>query len=279
MNGGPSIQLVNVGYGGPPAQIPALGLGVYQVPTRDALNCVSAALQAGYRHIDTAHVYRNEAEVGQAVLESGIPREEIFVTTKLWNSDQGYQNTLRAIDASLKDLGLDYVDLYLIHSPLPVQQRLPTWKAMEEILKSGKAKSIGVSNYGVRHLRELLANCTIRPSINQLELHPFNTRNELVEFCEKEKIVLEAYSPLTRGRRLDHPGLLEIAKNYKKSAAQILIKWCLQRGFVVLPKSVTPQRIVENAEVFDFEITQSDMKKLNSFDEYLVTGWDPTKAV
>ncbi|CAM6085722.1 unnamed protein product [Calypogeia fissa] len=276
MSGGHLIQLVNAGYGGAPVQIPALGLGVYQVPPREAVKCVAAGLKTGYRHIDTAHLYGNESEVGQAVRESGIPREEIFVTTKLWNSDHGYQNTLRAFDRSLKEFGLDYIDLYLIHSPIPMQQRLNTWRAMEQILKSGKVKSIGVSNYGVKHLKELLANCEIRPSVNQLELHPFNTRNELVAFCEKEGIVLEAYSPLTRGRRLRHPGLLEIAKKYNKSAAQVLVKWCLQRGFMVLPKSVKPERIVENAQVFDFEITENDMKKLNSFDEHLAVGWDPT---
>jgi diketogulonate reductase-like aldo/keto reductase len=212
MSGGPLIKLVNGGYNGAPVSIPALGLGVFQVPSRDAVKCVTTALKAGYRHIDTAHLYGNEAEVGQchsitlqlilaivcdysefvevlfrlhytkrfswmvfgfvrageAIRNSGIPREEIFVTTKLWNSDHGYQNALRAFDRSFKELDLDYVDLYLIHSPIPVQQRLNTWKAMEQILKSGKAKSIGVSNYGIKHLKELLANCEIRPSCNQV---------------------------------------------------------------------------------------------------------------
>ncbi|KAL2611203.1 hypothetical protein R1flu_022895 [Riccia fluitans] len=270
------LKLINIGHGGPTVEIPMLGLGVWQASPKETVEAVSVALKNGYRHIDTACLYENEAAVGKAVRESGIPREEIFVTTKLWNSDHGYQRCLRAFETSLRELGLDYVDLYLVHSPMAVNQRLDTWRAMEQILKSGKAKSIGVSNYGIQHLQELFSNCKVRPSCNQVELHPFNTRTELVSFCEKEGIVLQAYSPLTQGRKLRHRGLVEIAKQYNKSPAQIMIKWCLQKNFVVLPKSTTPSRIIENISVFDFEISREDMAKLDSFDEGFVTGWDPT---
>ncbi|KAL3682423.1 hypothetical protein R1sor_000445 [Riccia sorocarpa] len=241
-----TLKLINKGHGGPAVEIPAVGLGVWQA-------------------------------IGKAMRDSGIPREEIFVTTKLWNSDHGYQKCLRAFERSLKQLGLDYVDLYLVHSPLS-RERVDTWRAMEQILQSGKARSIGVSNYGVHHLKELMANCKVLPSCNQVELHPFNTRTELVSFCEKEGIVMQAYSPLTQGRKLKHRGLVEIAKRYKKSPAQIMIKWCLQKKFVVLPKSVTPSRIIENISVFDFDISKEDMAKLDSFDEYFVSGWDPTTS-
>lgn len=274
--GSMSLELVHKGFDGPPVAIPKLGLGVYQVPPRDALQATAQALKYGYRHIDSAALYRNEKAVGQAVRESGIPREEVFVTTKVWNSDQGYQNTLRAFDRSLNELGLGYVDLYLVHSPLPTQKRLDTWKAMEEILRSGKAKAIGVSNYGVHHLKELFANCKIRPSVNQIQLHPFGTHTELVKFCEKEGIVVEAYSPLTQGMRLKDRTLNQIAKEHNRSPAQILIRWCLQKNFVVLPKSVTPSRILENSQVFDFNISETNMAKLDSLDEGWYCGWDPT---
>ncbi|KAJ7547206.1 hypothetical protein O6H91_08G074800 [Diphasiastrum complanatum] len=271
------VQIVNVGFDGPSVKIPLLGLGVYQVPVEATMQAVSLALQHGYRHIDTAHIYGNERAVGLGVKNSGIPREEVFITTKLWDSDQGYQNTLEAFNQSLKELGVDYVDLYLVHTPSQKNLRLQTWEAMEAILKSGKAKSIGVSNYGIHHLKELFAHSKIKPSINQLEIHPFNTKTELVQFCEKENIVLEAYSPLTRGQRLDHPTVVEIAKHYVKSPAQILLRWALQKNFVVLPKSINPLRVVENAQVFNFEISSSDMANLDSLNENLVTvGWDPT---
>lgn len=271
-----SVELLHKGYDGPAVSIPMLGLGVYQVPPRDASQATKLALETGYRHIDSAALYRNEQAVGRAVRESGIPREQIFVTTKVWNSDQGYQNTLRAFDRSLNELGLGYVDLYLVHSPMPAESRLDTWKAMEDILRSGKAKAIGVSNYGVHHLKELFANCKIRPSVNQIQLHPFGTHEQLVKFCEKEGIVLEAYSPLTQGRRLNDRTLVKIAKEYNKSPAQILIRWCLQKNFVVLPKSVTPQRILENSQVFDFNISDENMAKLDGLDEGWYCGWDPT---
>eukprot|EP00243_Klebsormidium_subtile_P002174 TRINITY_DN1416_c0_g1_i2.p1 TRINITY_DN1416_c0_g1~~TRINITY_DN1416_c0_g1_i2.p1 ORF type:complete len:316 (+),score=34.82 TRINITY_DN1416_c0_g1_i2:97-948(+) len=258
-------------------KIPRIGLGVFQsAPGPETEEAVACALQEGYRHIDTAALYRNEASVGAAIRNSGIPREEIFVTTKLWNSDHGYQQTLQAFQRSLVNLGLEYVDLYLVHSPMRVDKRLETWKAMETILKSGRARSIGVSNYGIHHLEELFANCTIRPSVNQVELHPYHTRTVLVDFCKRNGIALQAYSPLTKGRRLKDPALQEIAHRYHKTPAQLLLRWGLQKGFIVLPKSVTPQRILQNIQVTDFEISATDMAQLDSFNENLATGWDPT---
>ncbi|MCO5591311.1 hypothetical protein L7F22_045292 [Adiantum nelumboides] len=282
------LELVNVGHEGPSVTIPILGLGVYLMPPDAAFKAVSYALQQGYRHIDTAHLYQNEQAVGRAIRASKIPREEIFITTKLWNSDHGYASTLRACEQSLKELGVEYVDLYLVHSPLsPPQKRLDTWRAMEKILKSGKARSIGVSNYGVHHLKEIFSNCEIHPSINQVELHPFNMRKELVDFCRKENIVVEAYSPLTRGERLNEPALVkffenhnfnQIAEKHGKSTAQILIRWCLQKNVVTIPKSVKPTRILENSQVFDFELSASEIAKLDSLDEGFVVAWDPTKS-
>eukprot|EP00250_Pteridium_aquilinum_P008707 c18149_g1_i1 orf=284-1405(-) len=273
------LELVNAGHEGPSVSIPIVGLGVYLMPSDDAFKAVSCALQHGYRHIDTAHLYGNEKAVGDAIRASNIPREEIFVTTKLWNSDHGYASTLKACDRSLKELRVDYVDLYLVHSPLsPPQKRLDTWRAMEKILKSGKARSIGVSNYGVHHLKELFSKCEVRPAINQVELHPFNVRKELVDFCLKENIVVEAYSPLTRGQRLNEPALVKIAENHGKTTAQVLIRWCVQKNYVTIPKSVKPARILENSQVFDFELTDSEMAKLDSFDEGFAVGWDPTKS-
>lgn len=272
------VELVNAGYQGLPLAIPVLGLGVFLMPVEATSQAVSFALEHGYRHIDTAHLYGNERAVGNAIRASKIPREEIFITTKLWNSDHGYASTLEAFDRSLKELGLEYVDLYLVHSPLAPRKRLDTWRAMEKILKSGKARSIGVSNYGVHHLKELFANCEIRPSINQVELHPFNLRKELVEFCHKENIVMEAYSPLTRGQRLSEPVVVKIAEKHTKTTAQILIRWCIQKNFVTIPKSVNPVRIVENSQVFDFELLDSEMAELDALDEGFVVAWDPTKS-
>lgn len=257
-------------------KIPRLGLGVFQASVSETEVAVGLALQEGYRHIDTAQLYRNEAAVGRAIRKSGIPREEIFVTTKLWNSDHGYQNTLKALHNSLKALDMDYVDLYLVHSPMRVDKRLETWRAMEDILSSGKARSIGVSNYGIHHLEELFAACGVHPSVNQVELHPWCTRQELVNYCQRAGIMLEAYSPLTKGRRLKDPVLLEIANRYKRTGAQVLIRWCLQHGYVTLPKSVTPARIASNAQVYAFTLSAADMAKLDALNSDFVTGWDPT---
>lgn len=260
--------------------IPQLGLGVWQ--TRAGAACetaVLAALEAGYRHIDTAAMYGNEESVGAAVRTSGIPRENIFVTTKLWNSDHG--NPERALETSLRKLKMDYVDLYLIH--YPVRERRRSWRALEALRVGGKARSIGVSNFTIRHLNELLAETKTVPAVNQVEFHPYLYQRDLLDFCAGRGIALEAYSPLTKGERLKDPKLVAVATKYSKSGAgkstaQILIRWALQHGLIVIPKSANRKRIFENADVFDFEISAADMQLLDGFNENLRTCWDPTDA-
>ena len=280
--------------------IPQLGLGVWQ--TRAGRTCeaaVLAALEAGYRHIDTAAAYDNEESVGAGIRASGIRREDIFVTTKLWNSDHG--DPEGALDASLRKLKMDYVDLYLIHFPVP--ERRKSWRVVEALQRQGKARSIGVSNYTISHLTELLAQASTVPAVNQVEFHPYLYQRDLLDFCLAKGIVIEAYSPLTHGKRLDDPRLVAIARKYSKpglqpasrwsklplmhevsrrfrikSPAQILIRWALQHHLVVIPKSARRGRILEDADVFDFEISQEDMQLLDGFDENLRTCWDPTHA-
>lgn len=255
--------------------IPQLGLGVWQAPrgqvTRTA---VANALRLGYRHIDTARIYGNEADVGAAVRDSGVPRAEIFITTKLWNDDQGYDDALRAFDASLARLGLDYVDLYLLHWPV-AGKRLDSWRALERIHAEKRARAIGVSNFLAPHLGELLARCNVPPAVDQIELTPFLQRRETVALCKQQGIVIEAYSPLTRGLRLGHPLLQHVASRLERSPAQVLLRWGLQHGYVVLPKSTRPERIAENAAVFDFELDGDTLGELDGLEENLVTGWDP----
>jgi len=257
-------------------EIPVLGLGVFQTPPgRVTQEAVKFALKVGYRHIDTARIYGNEEDVGRAVRESGVPREKVFVTTKLWNSDHGYDSALSACDASLRRLGLGYIDLYLIHWPVP-ELRSETWKALVELQRRGSCRAIGVSNYTVRHLQELLGSSDVAPAVDQVEFNPFLYQGELLRFCNGKEIQLEAYSPLTRGRKLNHPVVLDVAKKYSKSPAQVMIRWGLQHGLVVIPKSTRPERIKENSEVFDFEISPADMSRLDSLSENLHTVWDPT---
>jgi diketogulonate reductase-like aldo/keto reductase len=252
-------------------EIPRLGLGVYQTPPGEpTLHAVRYALNIGYRHIDTAWLYDNERDVGKAILESGIGREEVFISTKVWNSDQGYRSTLAACERSLKRLGLDYVDLYLIHWPVEGQNN-NTWKAMIQLLREGKTRAIGVSNYEICHLQEIFQNFDVIPSVNQVEFHPFLYQEKLLEFCKNNNIQLEAYSPLTRGQRLNHPTLVDLAKKYDKSPAQILIRWSLQHGLVVIPKSIRENRIRENIQVFNFQLEEEDMELLDSLNEDLHT--------
>jgi diketogulonate reductase-like aldo/keto reductase len=281
-------------------EIPRLGLGVWQV--RAGATCegaVLAALEAGYRHIDTASMYGNEESVGAAIRASGIPREQVFVTTKLWNSEHG--NPERALDISLRKLRLDYVDLYLIH--YPVRERRQSWRAMEAMRAKGKARSIGVSNFTIGHLRDLLAETRTVPAVNQVEFHPYLFQRDLLDFCAGKGIVIVAYSPLTQGKRLNDRKLVAVAKRYSsagpkpahhllelplahrfsrrpatKSTAQVLIRWALQHGLAVIPKSADRKRIFEDADVFDFEITAEDMQLLDSFNEDLRICWDPTNA-
>jgi diketogulonate reductase-like aldo/keto reductase len=234
------------------------------------VHTVRYALELGYRHIDTAKIHGNEIDVGIAVRESRINREEIFIITKLWNSDQGYDKTLSAFENSLQRLGLSYVDLYLIH--WPVQGKiLETWKAMIKILKVGKARAIGVSNYSIAELKETIQISDIIPAINQVEFHPFLYQKDLLDFCKNNRIQIESYSPLTRGKKLNHPLVKAISNKYGKTTAQILIKWNLQHGLVVIPKSIHENRILENSQVFDFRIEEKDMEALNSLNVNLQT--------
>lgn len=255
--------------------IPQVGLGVWQSPqgaaTQDA---VRDALELGYRHIDTARVYRNENDVGAAIAASSVPRDQIFVTTKLWNDDHGYDAALRALDKSLERLRLDYVDLYLIHWPV-AGLRKDSWRALETAFESGRARAIGVSNYLVPHLDELLGHAKHKPHVNQIELTPFLQRRDTYALCQREGIVVEAYSPLTRGERLTHPTLQSIATAVRRTPAQVLLRWGIQHGHVILPKSVHRDRIAENAALFDFSLDAAQMATLDNLEEGLVTGWDP----
>ena len=252
-------------------EIPYLGLGVYQSPPGEiTLRAVRYALKIGYRQIDTAELYGNEKDVGRALRESGIRREDVFITTKVWNSHQGYDSTLYACEGSLGRLGLSYVDLYLIHWPV---QGLgdETWRAMIKLLHQGKTRAIGVSNYSIRELNELLEKSDIVPAVNQVEFHPFLYQEDLLRFCKNNNIQLEAYSPLTRGKRLNHPKILELAKKYNKTLAQVLIRWSLQHNVIVIPKSIHEARIKENSQVFDFQLEPKDMKLLDSLNENFYT--------
>jgi diketogulonate reductase-like aldo/keto reductase len=257
-------------------RMPLLGLGTYHVPQGKAgVETVKFALKAGYRLIDTASLYGNEREVGEAVRESGIPREEIFVTTKLWNDDHGYDRAIRACERSLKQLGLEYIDLYLIHWPVS-GLRKDTWEAMVALKKEGKCHSIGVSNYTIRHLQELMGGSSTLPSVNQVEFNPFLYQKELLEFCKSKNIALEAYRPLANGSKLSNTVLRDIAKKHAGTSAQVMVRWSLQHGVIVIPKSVNQSRIVENSGAFGFVISEDDMAKLDSLHEDLRTDWDPT---
>lgn len=256
-------------------KMPILGLGVWQSAAgKETRNAVAAALEVGYRLIDTAKLYANERDVGASVRESGIPREDIFVTTKLWNDDHGYETAIRAFERSRRELGLEYVDLYLIHWPVP-GERDDSWRALVDLQKKGVARSVGVSNYTIRHLDQLLAANPVAPSVNQVEFHPFLFQRELLAHCQAKGIQLEAYSPLTRGSRLGHPTIKAIALKYARTPAQVLIRWSLQHGIVVIPKTVRPERIRENAAVFDFELRREDMETLDALDERSHTAWNP----
>lgn len=257
------------------ASIPQIGLGVWQADQgAETQGAVTAALELGYRHVDTARVYRNEVDVGAAIKASRVPRDQVFVTTKLWNDDQGYDAALRALDKSLGRLGLDYVDLYLIHWPV-AGKRADSWRALERAFEDKRARAIGVSNYLVPHLRELLATAKVAPHVNQIELTPFLQRRETRALCAEHRIVVEAYSPLTRGERFDHPVVRAAAKATGRSPAQVLLRWGIQHGHVVLPKSVRRERIAENAALFDFTLDAETMRALDGLEENLVTGWDP----
>jgi diketogulonate reductase-like aldo/keto reductase len=257
-------------------EIPRLGLGVYQsAPGRITQHAVRYALNIGYRHIDTAFIYGNESDVGKAVHKSGLQRDEVFITTKLWNTrDVQYDTALRSCEDSLRRLGLGYVDLYLIHWPVRGigNNTIEIWKAMVNLLREGKARAIGVSNFSIDDLKQILNDSDVLPAVNQVEFHPFLYQKDLLSFCDRNSIQLEAYSPLTRGMRLNHPTIVNIAKKYdNKTPAQILIRWSLQHNLVVIPKSIHEERILENSQVFDFELEDEDMKHLDSLNENLQT--------
>jgi len=249
--------------------MPQMGFGTWEItPDSAAESSVQAALTAGYRHIDTAKIYGNERGVGKAIRESGVPREDVFVTTKLWNSDHAFDSALHAIDESLAKLGLEYVDLYLVHWPQS-DARDEAWRAMQEIYKSGKAKAVGVSNYSMRHLQELLDNTALVPHVNQVEFHPFiyQQQKELLEFCAQHSILVEAYSPLSRHAKTSHPEIERVAERVGKSPTQVILRWCIQHGTAPLPRSQNPEHIVENFSVFDFELNDDDMAALDGLSE------------
>jgi diketogulonate reductase-like aldo/keto reductase len=256
-------------------QIPYMGFGTYKLlPDSIAASMVMTAIEAGYRHIDTASVYGNEAGVGEAVRNCGIPADELFITTKVWNDEQGYDSTLKAFERSLKKLKTDYVNLYLIHWPV-TGLRNDTWKALIEISKSGACKAIGVSNYTIKHLRELFDNSDIKPAVNQVEFNPFNYQRGLLEFCKNNNIQLVAYAPLARNKKHNHPLLTELAEKYSKSPVQIMLKWSLQHEVVIIPRSSHKERIFENADIFDFEIAAEDMNRMDALNENFRTSADP----
>ena len=264
-------------------KIPSVGFGTWQTPDGEtAINSIKIAIDNGYRHIDAAAIYNNEKGVGTGINECGIDRKELFVTSKLWNSERGYETTLKAFEKTLKDLQLEYLDLYLIHWPASANQfnnwrqiNSDTWRAMEKLYTEGKIRAIGVSNFLEHHLKPLLENAKIKPSVNQIEYHPGFMQNDCVKFCNDNNIQVEGWSPLGRGKVLENDMLKGIALKYNKSVAQLCIRWALQNNVLPLPKSITPNRIKENFEVFDFEISESDMALINQMDELGASGLHP----
>ncbi|MBD3213408.1 MAG: aldo/keto reductase [Candidatus Lokiarchaeota archaeon] len=245
-------------------EMPRFGLGTWKLKRDSVINPVKWAIDTGYRLIDTATFYRNEKYIAQAITESGLSRDELFITSKVWDTDQGYENTLSAFETSLRKLDTEYLDLYLIHWPR--KRRNETWKALEKLYSDGKVKAIGVANFSIQHLEEILDKHDIVPAVNQFELHPFDYSDEkdLVDFCRDNNIKVEAYSPLTHGRKLNHPTLKKIGKKYDKSTAQVLIRWSLQHDFICIPKSGSEAHIKENADVFDFKLSSEDMEEIDT---------------
>jgi len=261
-------------------EIPQLGFGVFQVPPEETQEVVEHALEAGYRHVDTAAAYRNEKGVGAAIAASGLAREEVFVTTKLWNSQQGYDSTLAAFDASIGRLGLDYVDLYLIHWPMPTEDRfVDTWRAFERIRDEGLVRTIGVSNFRIEDLERLQAETETLPTINQVELHPRLQQAELRAWHAEHRVATEAWSPLAQGDLLDDETIARVAERHGRTPAQAILRWHLQFGNVVIPKSATPARIRENFELFDFELSGEDMEAFRSLDRGERIGPNPDRFV
>lgn len=256
-------------------EMPYLGLGTYQSDNdQEVVDAVKSALEIGYRHIDTASVYKNEEGVGQGIRESEVAREDIFVVSKVWNTDQGYETTLKAFDDSLKRLGLDYLDLYLIHWPVSGKYA-NTWKALEQLYKEKKVRAIGVSNFLKHHLEDILDDCKIIPMVNQMEFHPHVVQQDLIDFCTKNTIQYESWSPFMQGKVFDLDICNGLAKKYGKSVAQIILRWNLQKGIVAIPKSVHAKRIKSNADIFDIELSKEDIAFLDDLENGQRTGPDP----
>ena len=256
-------------------EMPQFGLGVYKVEDgKEAVDTVKTAINLGYRLIDTAALYGNEEGVGKGIKESGIPREELFITTKVWNTDQGYESTLAAFEKSIKKLDLDYIDLYLIHWPVKGKY-IETWKALEKLYQEGKVKAIGVSNFQIHHLKDLMANSTEKPVVNQVELHPRLIQDEIRTYCKEMDIAVEAWSPLARGILMDDPTLLSIGEKHGKSVAQVILRWQLQNDVIIIPKSSKSARLKENADLFDFALSTEEMTRISQLNKNERVGPDP----
>ena len=266
--------------------IPCVGFGTWKTPDEEAAKSVAEALRVGYRHIDTATAYGNEAGVGRAIAESGISREEIFLTSKLWNPHQGYESTLEAFDRSLEKLQTDYLDLYLIHWPHDrkyfdnwEEKNIETWRAFEKLYQEGKIKAIGVSNFRPRHLENLFNNCEIKPMVDQIEIHPGMAQDDMLAYCREHDMVVEGWSPMATGRIFSVPEVQELAAKYNRTVAQVVLRWHVQRGVIPLPKSVTPSRIAENSRIFDFELEPQDMAWISALTDCGWSGLNPDNLV
>lgn len=261
-------------------KIPQIGFGTSLIVGEECVENIKNALNAGYRHIDTAAAYKNEKEIGQAIRESNIPREEIFITSKVWKDSMGYENTINSFNHTIEDLGLEYIDLFLIHWPSNKDKKIniETWKALEELYKSGKVKAIGLSNFLKHHLEWILEEAEIKPMVDQIEYHPGLTRPETVDFCKKNNIIVEAWAPLGKGKMLNNENLVEIANKYNKSVAQLCLRWCVQNEILPLPKSSNIERMKQNLDIFDFTISKEDMNFINTMEFFAGSDMDPNKS-
>lgn len=258
-------------------EIPSIGFGTSMVTGDECIETIKTAIDVGYTHIDTAHAYENEAEIGKAIKQSNINRADIFITSKVWKDSMGYEKTMESFSETIKSLDVDYIDLFLIHWPKNNNDELniETWRALEDLYRAGKVRAIGVSNFLVKHLKPILENCEIVPAVNQLEYHPGLVRKDTIDFCKKYGIVIEAWSPLGKGKMLDNETLVKLAKKYNKSVAQICLKWCLQNEIIPLPKSQNKGRMIQNKDLFNFELSDEDMEEINSLQFFGGSNMDP----